>query len=152
MTKRVYLAGPMVGLTKEEMNAWRTELTTVLGNRGISTINPTRRIPFGGEGYDSAAYAKYVFESDLRDIQQSDAVFFDVRQDSGRGAGTQMEVMYSWMLHKKMYLWTGIKDFKHPFYTGMNAIIGANFYSLAERLIIDLSSEARQEALISDAG
>lgn len=120
MSKTIYVAGPMEGLTEEQMTGWRREFKHKLYGYGLTILDPTRRQPYHQE--DSIDRARFVFKKDLKDIDESDLVFFDIRYGAGRGTGTSMEAMYAWMKMKPMITWANPGDFKHPFYQSMETI------------------------------
>ena len=120
MSKTVYLAGPMEGLTREEMTGWRKEFIMQTSRSGITCLDPTRRVEFH-QG-DSLDYARFVFRKDLSDIDQADVVFVDARRNSGRGTGTSMEAMYAWVYNKPIVVWSDPGDFRHPFYESMQTM------------------------------
>ena len=120
MSKTIYVAGPMEGLTEEQMTGWRKEFTHKLHGYGLTILDPTRRQPYHQE--DSIGRARFVFKKDLKDIDESDLVFFDIRYNAGRGTGTSMEAMYAWMKMKPIITWANPGDFKHPFYQSMETI------------------------------
>jgi nucleoside 2-deoxyribosyltransferase len=114
----VYLAGPMEGCTKEGMTGWRGLAKHRLEAWGIHCLDPTRRTPFHETGREPQL-ARVLFYADIRDIDQSDLVLADVRVDSGRGSGTSMELMYSWMNKKPIVLVANTSDPVHPFHEVM---------------------------------
>lgn len=118
--KTVYLAGSMVGRTAEEMTGWRKEAQMGFANNGIATLDPCRRTPYHQMDMKNAAgKAKFVFYSDLADIDHSDLVLADVRLSSGKAAGTNMELMYAWTKGIPIVLWADPTDYAHPFYECM---------------------------------
>lgn len=117
--KTVYLAGSMVGRTHEEMIGWRNEAKMGFANNGISTLDPCRRTPYHEMNGSSLGKAKFVFHSDLADIDNSSLILADVRVSSGKAAGTNMELMYAWTKRIPIVLWVDPDDYSHPFYECM---------------------------------
>jgi nucleoside 2-deoxyribosyltransferase len=103
MSKTIYIAGPMEGITVEQMTGWRNEFKDKLSGYGITILDPTRRMPFHSK--DGIDRARFIFQKDLKDIDASDIVFFDIRYNAGRGTGTSMEAMYAWMKMKPIITW-----------------------------------------------
>lgn len=122
---KIYLAGPMEGLTAEQMQGWRKEMTAQLA--WLQIYDPTRRIEYhSGDGINRA---RFLFQMDLKDIDESDIIFVDARAKAGRGTGTSMEVMYAWMKQKPIIVWADPEDFHHPFYQAMETY---RVYSISE--------------------
>jgi hypothetical protein len=130
---KLYAAGPMEGLSIQEMSGWRSALKL-----GVSTtvdiLDPVRRVPFhatpSGE-FCNDEYAKIVYDADMEDIDNSQICLFNLRRDAGRGVGTHMELMYAWMTGKRCIVWTDKEDFRHPFYICMHHVW---VYSLEEAI------------------
>lgn len=112
---KVYLAGPMELVSLEDMTGWRRELTHLLAVKDIEVYDPCVRIPIHLTNPTMNHHRK-VFHADLMDIDNCDVVFANVQRDAGRGTGTSMEIMYSWMKHKPVILWVKEGDPEHPFY------------------------------------
>lgn len=133
----VYLAGPMEGLSANEMTGWRLQMADYLTFDGIACLDPCRRKVFHGS--EDLNLARMLFRCDLRDIDNSDYLFADVRRDKGRAAGTHMEIMYAWTKDKPIILWQDPTDPPHPFYMSVatvivqDMILGANAIRLMDK-------------------
>jgi len=118
----VYLAGPMEDLSKSEMKGWRDSARNLLDLMGIGCLDPTRRVAFHSAISELKDEAKCtntcrrIFKQDLQDIANSKVVLADVRRSSGRGIGTNMEVMFAHTKHKIIILVVDKEDVIHPFY------------------------------------
>lgn len=119
---KVYLAGPMEDLTKEEMKSWREYATEYLSEYDIVTLDPTRRVNFHETlkiedlNVTDQSVCRRVFKQDLQDIAGSSIILADVRRTKGRGIGTAMELMFAHTKNKIIILWTDEDDIPHPFY------------------------------------
>lgn len=111
---KVYAAGPMEGLSHEEMTGWRNVFKDMAEVNGdIHVIDPTRRAPFHKDS--SMSMARTIVKLDLMDIDNSDVVFLDMRRGKGRAWGTAMELMYAHTKGKPIIVWEAAGDFPHPF-------------------------------------
>lgn len=86
MTKTVYLAGAIHGLTDDECRVWRDQATAILSEHGFATLNPMRRDYRGVE----CEHAEEIVDGDLADIESSVAVLVNASRPSW---GTAMEVV-----------------------------------------------------------
>jgi hypothetical protein len=111
----VYLAGPIEGLTKEEMSSWRDYVTQKLNLYEIDTLDPTRRISFHDQKDKDYAAARVV-KHDLQDIAFSSVVLVDLRDSTkGRKWGTVCEVAHSHTKNKIIIVVIDKEQFRHPF-------------------------------------
>jgi len=140
MTKDyVYLAGPMEDCTKDYMTQWRNVVSSELLTAEIYSLDPTRRVAFHTQLYDTKLeddirnlnLSKRIFKQDLQDIANSKVVLADVRRDSGRGTGTSMELMFAHMKNKIIIMWSQHGDVIHPFY---EAIYTEKHYDLQDAI------------------
>lgn len=93
MKKTIYLAGPMLGYTFEEMNEWRNIVTKQLIDN-YDIINPARRI------YSEHEY-KFIVEQDKKEIDICDILFVNHIISSD---GTAMETIYAWERNKTILM------------------------------------------------
>ena len=126
----IYLAGPMEGVSVDEMNGWRRELVRLLesktsfGSEGFSEpppfkiLDPTRRTTFHDKPTED--FAKVIFNQDLHDIDRSDICFFNMRRSGAKAWGTCMELMYAYTKGKIIIVLENADDPPHPFIEAMN--------------------------------
>lgn len=95
----VYLAGAIKGLTDEEANSWRNEISLGLGNLDFNILNPMRRDYRGRESTYEAAHE--IISLDKLDIDNSDFLVVYYKEPS---VGTSMEVLYAWERNKPIVL------------------------------------------------
>jgi len=111
----VYLAGPMEGLTIEQMSAWRNYAAEKLALREIATLDPARRLSYHDQK-DLSYAASRVVKHDLQDIHYSSVILADLRDSSpGRKWGTVCELAHSHTKNKVIIVITDEGQFKHPF-------------------------------------
>ena len=97
---RIYLAGPMAGLTIEEATKWRNAFQVTMG-RAFEFINPCRNKedliefgPLGKDGHEDSFMGsdKVIFARDSHDVKTCDAVFAYFLNSPGVSVGTLMEL------------------------------------------------------------
>lgn len=101
MTKKVYLAGGISGLTKEEASEWRNVCTDFLRKYGIRTLDPmlTNHVHDPGDAayeidYSRPSCSNKIFDEDISLINKTSILF--ARMDTAKSIGTPWEVGYSW--------------------------------------------------------
>ena len=110
-----YLAGPMEGLTLEQMTEWRRHATHQLFLKDIDTLDPTRRVSYHDQR-DHAYAASRVVKHDLQDIAFSSVILADLRDSTpGRKWGTVCEIAHAHTKNKIIIVVTDPMQFKHPF-------------------------------------
>jgi nucleoside 2-deoxyribosyltransferase len=87
---KVYLAGPIAGMSDEQAGQWRDDTASVLGPGGIETIDPFKLRDFRGT-FGIADLV--VVEPDKADIDSCEAVLANCHIIS---VGTSMEILYAW--------------------------------------------------------
>jgi len=113
--QHVYLAGPMEGLTFEEMTEWRYAATHLLNLADIDTLDPTRRMSYHNQEKNDYT-ASRVVKHDLQDIAFSSVVLADLRDSTpGRKWGTVCEIAHAHTKNKIIIVVTDKNQFKHPF-------------------------------------
>jgi len=113
--QHVYLAGPMEGLTYEQMSEWRFEATRLLNLAGIDTLDPTRRVSYHNQEKNDYTAGRVV-KHDLQDIAFSSVVLADLRDSTpGRKWGTVCELAHAHTKNKIIIVITDVNQFKHPF-------------------------------------
>jgi len=124
LCRGVYLAGPMAGLTAQDMKSWRWYAHDKLGDSDIKVLDPTRRISYheqtlNDKGLDRNI-ANRIFKQDLRDIARCEVLLVDMRDIPGiKGQGTAAEVMFAHMKNKVIVLWKTPSDSLNPFMAAM---------------------------------
>ncbi len=110
-----YLAGPMEGLTYEQMTGWRKKASEQLWLREIDTLDPTRRVSYHDQAKNDYT-ANRVVKHDLQDIAYSTVVLADLRDSlPGRKWGTVCEIAHAHTKNKIIVVITDATQFKHPF-------------------------------------
>jgi hypothetical protein len=100
MTDYVYLAGPMEGLTHEQMTEWRVQVKTNprLKDR---VLDPCDRVAFHTQTGDQAQLAKRIVFLDELDIKRSRVVLMNLSQIKELGLrawGSICELTYAYHL------------------------------------------------------
>ena len=113
----IYLAGKMTGLTKEEMNYWRTDFTQKLYRlahdepcRNVKVINPVDY--YNTEDQDAYKEEKEFVRWELRAAMNADLVV----ADTSDSLGTMSEVTAAFMSQKPVILFRrDLMSQTHPF-------------------------------------
>ena len=104
---KIYLAGAMDYATAEHQTAWRIQATDLLRDFGVKTFDPCRR-PHGTD-----LNPKEIFNLDLKELNNSDIVLYDYRNNDIKQFGSPCELMYfSYVLKRPVLAWYD-KDFPH---------------------------------------
>lgn len=85
---RVYLAGPIGGMSDTQAKGWREVVTQILHKRGIDVLDPMVRDYRGIEDLNVDA----IVEQDKADIDGADVVLANIWTCS---PGTSMELLYA---------------------------------------------------------
>ncbi len=116
MEGKVYLAGPISGLSFDEAEDWRHGVTAELSCYDIDAFSPLRMKQFLAElpvigGHDSALYPARddlqraiaspsgVLGRDHNDCVTSDVLFVNFLGSISRSLGTAMEIAWAWEAH-----------------------------------------------------
>lgn len=108
MPKKIYLAGGVNGLTRDEATGWRDYATYQLAIRNMEAIDPLRgrkhhvEVFNGSEDYDSAE----IVVRDKQDILCCDALLVEYVHPDRNYAGTSMEILYGYEHHKPIVVWS----------------------------------------------
>jgi len=102
MSKKVYLAGPISGLTYDQGQDWRDYATSLLAARGIEAFSPLRAKGYLRskgiieQGYEDTPLSTDhgITTRDRWDVQTADAVLFNLRDAERVSIGTMIE--YGW--------------------------------------------------------
>lgn len=103
MAKRVYLAGPITGLTYDEGNAWRLEAKAALGAHGIEAYSPMRAKEYlRSQGVLSGSYSDGLFSTarnimtrDYDDCTKADLILCNLLGSTKPSLGTVMEIAWA---------------------------------------------------------
>jgi nucleoside 2-deoxyribosyltransferase len=104
MPKKVYLAGPISGLTYDECTRWRDEARVALLPHGIECYSPMRNKAFLREvGTIEQSYPGYALSGDRaimtrdhHDTTTADAVLVNLLGTARVTIGTVMEIAWAW--------------------------------------------------------
>lgn len=120
MTKKVYLAGGISGLTKKEASEWRNTATDFLRKYNIRTLDPmlTNHVHDPGDeayeiDYSRPSCNNKVFDEDISLINNSSVLF--ARLDTARSIGTPWEIGYAWGRGIPVILVVKLDLLHHPF-------------------------------------
>lgn len=117
----VYLAGPILGLTKGEANNWRDELTVRLLPHGIVGVSPFRCEPLIGERYlgeytdPRFGTARAISSKNRLDVKLSDMTLCYFPADFPFSKGTCGELFWADAYEKPTVLVSTVPDIvNHP--------------------------------------
>lgn len=111
---KVYLGGPIEGVSEEKRTSWRKLATNFFELFGVETLDPTRRASFHSQKFSKKLASKIV-SSDLTDIFVSDYVLINLKdRGSGKAWGSLCELTYAHLIGKIVIVVLE-KEFKHPF-------------------------------------
>jgi nucleoside 2-deoxyribosyltransferase len=102
--KKVYLAGPISGLSHAECIAWRSIASTKLEAAGITAFSPMRHKEFLSDvGKIEQSYPQHALSSDRaimtrdhNDVLSSDAILVNLLDSPRVTIGTVMELAWAW--------------------------------------------------------
>jgi nucleoside 2-deoxyribosyltransferase len=110
----VYLCGAMEGLTEEQAKVWRETATTLLNQKGINVLDPTRRKKFHDQPF-SHNLSRRIVSSDFWDIDKSKVILVNLKErNEGKCWGSISEITYAWMKNKVIILILE-DEYYHPF-------------------------------------
>lgn len=89
---KVYLAGPIQGMSDSQAFDWRDKATYQLSLVGIKVFDPVKERDFRGKELGGGIAAEIV-EGDKADILVCDFMLANVHKT---GAGTSMEILFAW--------------------------------------------------------
>lgn len=97
---RVYLCGPMTGLSRADAQVWRRRSHLFLRKRGIITLDPTRKSTLhldqefdaGGDHTNPLATSKALTVGDRTDIMRSDLVLANFTGATSVSLGSSVEL------------------------------------------------------------
>jgi nucleoside 2-deoxyribosyltransferase len=120
----VYLAGPMAGLSSDEMKGWRNRARLDFVAADIMFLDPARRVTYHQQVLEDSGHeiniSKRIFKQDLRDISVCDAMLVDMRHhEKAKGQGTAAEVMFAHTENKIIIMFKRPDDDLNPFMAAM---------------------------------
>lgn len=101
--RRIYLAGPMTGLTWDQANEWRLKVAAELKPHGIECYSPMRwDHRLNSNCIDYAHDIPEILRRDFYDVMQSDLIYADFTVCSSDivSFGTVSEVAWGYALRK----------------------------------------------------
>jgi len=101
----IYLAGAIDKVPPEFATTWRLHATKALEHK-YNILDPTA-------GKDPAQ----IVESDLSAIMRSNIILAEVSRTDIPYHGTSMEIMFSYINGKKVYVWGGCKSYWIRYHT-----------------------------------
>lgn len=93
----IYLAGAMQGISFEESNVWRKEITTILNayrnevKYDVNIINPNDYYNFKEVTYDTQ---REVMEFDLHKVRNANMIVVDFRNPKSLGTMAEIAIAY----------------------------------------------------------
>jgi len=112
---KVYLSGGIAGLTYDEANAWRVDVTERLERVGIHTINPLRRRMFYNADHEEDITPNEIVTRDLQDVRDANLLLVYLPQSDRFSVGTTCEIWEAYRLQKPVILVSDDPRYtKHP--------------------------------------
>ena len=93
----IYLAGAMQGISFDESNVWRKEITAILNaykhevKYDVNVINPNDYYNFKEVSYDTQ---REVMEFDLHKVRNADMIVVDFRNPKSLGTMAEIAIAY----------------------------------------------------------
>lgn len=118
---KVYLAGPIRGLTIKSAKEWRIDfekwvLKETYRNANIDIINPMRNIIWAGEPDDiitadtatttGGICNNQIVHRDMADVARCDVLVADLSREGWPAVGTYCEITYAYTLDKPIVIWS----------------------------------------------
>ena len=112
---KVYLSGGIAGLTYDEANAWRVDVTERLERVGIQTINPLRRRMFFEASDEEDITPNEIVTRDIQDVRDADLILVYLPISERFSVGTVCEIWEAYRLQKPIILVSDDPRYvKHP--------------------------------------
>ena len=111
MSKQIFLAGGMTGLSKEEMNRWRIFIKENLAQRSVNCINPCEHVPY----FLSEAAERESMIWELHMLRRSDVVVCDMSHPNSIGTTWELAVATEHSI-PIVGVYTGDKSEAHPWW------------------------------------
>jgi nucleoside 2-deoxyribosyltransferase len=99
MKKKIFLSGPIRGLTREESLTWRNNATNLLSEK-FEVIHALR----GREEKETFTDPRAAVIRDLDDVKKSDLILVNDTLDNCSMIGTSMEVFYAFEQKKPVII------------------------------------------------
>lgn len=122
---RVYLAGPIAGLTAKEASGWRNDFAEQLEIYNIIGLSPMRgkahvladKGVLTNQGYDESPLStqKGIVTRDRNDVMNSDLVLFNLRDVNHLSLGTAVEFGWADAFRKPIIAVLDVTDTHNPF-------------------------------------
>lgn len=109
---KIYLAGAMTGLTKQERNDWRLQAKMLLKDYKANVINPCDFYDF--DIVDSTTTEREIMDFDLFQVRESDLILVDFRHPNS--IGTAMELMLAFELRIPIIAFGNNLKAVHPWF------------------------------------
>lgn len=144
MAKRVYLAGPITGLTYDQGNEWRLEAKAFLQTHGIDAYSPMRAKEYlRAEGVLHGSYRDGLFSSarnimvrDFDDCRKADLVLCNLLGYPKPSLGTVMEIAWCYAFHVPLVVVMEDKDNPHDGHPMIAESIGFRVNNLEDGLTV----------------
>ena len=109
---KVYLAGPITGLSYDGCTDWREAVIQQLEQFNIDGVSPMRhkdylldKTSIADEYHDKVLSSQRgIFARDTWDVQRTDATFVNLLGASNVSIGTVMEISWAWAARKPIVL------------------------------------------------
>lgn len=141
---KVYLAGPIAGLTDGQARGWRDEVSETLGYHGIKGISPLRCEPPAKDKYDDATLLNKAFCSEILakntfDVRNIDLTLAYLPLPSGgnrHSYGTMWEVGATRILGKPVVIVSDDPIIQtHPLFGGTVDWVYTNLNEAVDKII-----------------
>jgi nucleoside 2-deoxyribosyltransferase len=126
---RVYLAGPIGGMSDDQARSWREIATQLLTDRGANVLDPMIRDYRGKEDLSTQA----IVEGDKADIDQADVVLANCWTPS---PGTSMEILYAHEQGKRVITVVPTGSRVSPWITYHSQEVVSSLYRACELAIV----------------
>jgi nucleoside 2-deoxyribosyltransferase len=113
----IYLAGAIDKVPPEFATTWRLHATKALEHK-YNILDPTAGKDLYAPGVNTDVYTPaQIVESDLSAIMRSNIILAEVSRTDIPYHGTSMEIMFSYINGKKVYVWGGCKSYWIRYHT-----------------------------------
>ena len=147
---KVYLAGPIAGLTDEQARDWRNDVSDRLKQHGITGISPLRcEKPANGKTFDDGPqldpnFAREILAKNSYDVKACDVTLaYLPKPPEGKrhSWGTMWEVGATRILGKPVFIVTNDPVLeKHPLFGGVSDWVYSDMNKAEERIIAFLET------------
>ncbi|NSW84091.1 MAG: nucleoside 2-deoxyribosyltransferase [Syntrophothermus sp.] len=97
---KVYLAGGIDGLSREQATCWRQRATEVLQNKGFEVIDPTH-----GRDMEMVYDPREVVGSAFANVDSADILLVEMNTPGHAYIGTAIEIRRAWEQGKPIICW-----------------------------------------------